>query len=298
LLLWAGCGRFGFADRPAGSDAVATDDATAVDGAPSTRCDPAKPFGVPVPVAGLDAGGFTAIARLSPDEREVVFQRKPTNFKQLYRATRPDPTMPFGAAQLLPINDAAADNYDAMLDEDLVTLVFASPRSGGSGGGIDLWRATRATPQSAFMSPAPIATLDTNSNEDQTYLMGHHVALWYNSSAAGNENVYEAMWTGSDFTGGAAVTSLNSPASDSFPTPSTDGLVVYFSSSRSGNVDIYVGIRASTSATFVVSRVTELATAQDDMPNWISPDLCRLYFTRGALFSPYDARVMVAARQP
>jgi Tol biopolymer transport system component len=215
----------------------------------------------------------------------------------LYRASRPDRSSAFGAWELLPFNDPSADTTDATLDTDLVTLGFASLRTGGPGG-YDLWSVSRPDPTGAFGAPSPIVSLDTMTNEDEPYLMGHQNQLWYNSVAQGTEDVYAASWNGSDFIGGGPVSQLNTPASETFPTPSADGLVVYFGSNRAGNMDIYLATRASTAASFAISPVVELASAEYDQPSWLSPDLCRLYFTRGNLSAPFDARAMVAERQP
>jgi len=49
-----------------------------------------------------------------------------------------------------------------------------------------------------------------------------------------------------------------------------------------GRTDIYVATRPSVTAPFTgVKNVTELASAEDERPAWVSPDGCRLYFQKG-----------------
>lgn len=274
-VLVAGCGRVGF-EPP-------------IDAPAKPPCDPSAPFGAPSLVAGLNATSYAAVARLSTDELEVFFQAIPATTKQIYTARRPTTAESFGAWQLLGINDATVDNYDATLSRDGVTLLFASPRPGGSGG-IDIYRATRATPSGDFGAPALVAAIDTPINEDQPYVMGSNAAVWYNSVASGSEDIWEAL-SGA----GAPVSSLNSPKSETFPTPSADGTVVYFGSDRAGpGHDIYVATRASVADPFAPPvPVVELDTPAEDEPSWLSPDLCRLYLTSTRLGT---SNVFVAER--
>jgi Tol biopolymer transport system component len=283
ILAIAACGRVGFEAR------VLADGGNG--DAPRPPCDPTTPFGPASLVAGINDANYSANAHFSTDELEVFFQRTPGAFDTLFTATRATPSDAFGTPTPLAINDAASDTYDGVLSTDGVTLVFASTRTGGAGG-IDIYRSTRP-----FTTATPITSVDTNTNEDQPYVQGANDALWYNSVAAGGEDIWVAPRVGADYGAGTMVTELSTASADIYPTPSPDGLVIYFGSDRpggTGSVDIYWARRASTSVAFDPPvRVTELATADGESPSWISPDLCTLYFTstrNGGLEHIYVAR--------
>jgi len=85
----------------------------------------------------------------------------------LYIATRPNTSVPFGAAVNLgqPINTAAGE-FDPSLSADGLNLFFASNRSGGRGG-IDLWVSNRASINDPFGTPVNLGP-NVNSVFDET----------------------------------------------------------------------------------------------------------------------------------
>jgi hypothetical protein len=109
-----------------------------------------------------------------------------------------------------------------------------------------------------------------------------------------------------DILGGAvgqpvALDSLNTIMTETAPLVTADELTIIFGSDRDspnsrGGLDIWMATRPSPSAPFGAEHVVgELATAAHDIPTWISPDGCHLYFDR------YDARgraALVAVRLP
>jgi hypothetical protein len=79
------------------------------------------------------------------------------------------------------------------------------------------------------------------------------------------------------------------------------GLVLYFFSDRlpSDGYDIWVASRKSDVEPFAFhTNVTELNTEAQEWPTWVSPDGCRLYFSRrpGERGDNYD--LYVAERVP
>jgi hypothetical protein len=71
------------------------------------------------------------------------------------------------------------------------------------------------------------------------------------------------------------------------PVPSTDELTIYFLSARSGGTggrDIWVAKRTSRSTPFAAPvPVTELNTADNEVPGAISGDGCHIYYTSGSM---------------
>jgi hypothetical protein len=75
--------------------------------------------------------------------------------------------------------------------------------------------------------------------------------------------------------------------------------VIFFQSDRTdspakGGRDIWMARRSSTTASYDPPvNVQELNTAADEYPSWLSPDNCRLYFSRSG---PTGDKIYVAER--
>jgi len=264
-------------DVDAPADAAPVKDApSTTDGGPSARaCDPAAPFGAPQPVPGVKTAAYEGSATLSHDEREIYFEVYAGSASQLYVARRATTGEPFGAPAVLSLDAGGASNYGAMLSLDDVTFVFASDRGGAS----SLYRATRASRQADFGAPSVVAGLGVAA--ESGYLTSQNAGLWLTARQPnGKLDLYFAA------TGGAArdVTELNTDATETGPVPTADGDVVFFGSSRDDpagtRLDVWMATRASATSAFgAPTRVTELNTADDDWPSWLSPDGCRLYLS-------------------
>jgi hypothetical protein len=86
----------------------------------------------------------------------------------------------------------------------------------------------------------------------------------------------------------AGIASASSVGQDAMcPVPSTDELTIYFLSARSGGTggrDIWVAKRTSRSTPFAAPvPVTELNTADNEVPGAISGDGCHIYYTSGSM---------------
>jgi dipeptidyl aminopeptidase/acylaminoacyl peptidase len=91
------------------------------------------------------------------------------------------------------------------------------------------------------------------------------------------------------------------------PTLSPDELTLYFASSRTLETrcasmlddEIWQANRATTADPFAHPRpIAELSTHRPEWPSWLSPDGCRLYFTRQSARSDADLYVAEKARPP
>jgi hypothetical protein len=67
---------------------------------------------------------------LSPDCLTVLFASNRSGKTEIYTATRPDPTSPFGPVTVYDYWGTASDNEDAWMSADQRTIVFASIRNG------------------------------------------------------------------------------------------------------------------------------------------------------------------------
>lgn len=260
------------------------------------RCDPAKPFGAAVLVAGLASATEDASLRLSPDEKTGYFFSARSGSKLLYTATRPRVIAPFSGVTVLA-NVNTGNQYNPAISADGLTLFFASFRPGGDN---DIYEATRAAQTDDFTNIRLAPNVNTSASEVQPYLTRDSTTLYFVRTASAAQVVFRA--TGSvtaGFANPSVVAELHGPTNDTDPVVSADGLTVFWGSDRAGgmgDVDVWQAQRATPSGVFgQPAPVTPVNTAGFDSPSDISADGCRLYLTstRGGRTGIY-----VATRPP
>jgi len=253
------------------------------DGA-SVACDPARPFGAPVLVPGLDTSDFFATPRLSPDELSIYFttlvDRDGAVQADLVRAQRTSRAAPFGPATPLSAFNTPQQDNDPMIAGDLRSLWFSSSRSGNN----QLYVARRASPGEELGAPVLVPGLAGPSQDMHPYYRAAGPELWFTSDRgdSGTE-VYVAPLRDGSFGPATLVSELSTPAVDVQPQVTEDGLVVLLASNREGGAggfDLWIASRRSTAETFrAPTSLAAVNTAADEYAGWISPDACRVYFS-------------------
>lgn len=162
-----------------------------------------------------------------------------------------------------------ANDFGPWLTPDGLEIYFHSDRSGGAGAE-DLYRASRASTGTAFSTPVGLATLNTASNDSVPALSGDGRSLYFVSNrpgGLGGDDIWVATRPATSDSFGAAVNIavVNSPDHEIGPTPSPDGLTLYFATNRPPAVALYYDIwaarRTSTTASFGAPlRVAELSS--------------------------------------
>jgi Tol biopolymer transport system component len=303
----AGCGQIlGLADPvdatdaspplDAGVDAPAPLDASdgGLDALPdASACNTNAPFGNPTPIPGADlnAGADQGTPRLSPDEETLYFWSDrgsdggATSDSHLYSATRASKAAAFDPSTLLSALSSAHTDASPTVSADGLTMLFESDRLGG--GNAQLFIATRAA-GAAFANPSLLANVNVSSaNEATPYLRPDGQVLYFSSSRGGvSQDIYRTTLQGDgSFSGATPVIELNSSADEYSPTITADELDVYWASQRTdlgseGDFDIFHAHRATTADAFgpLESAGTGVNSSALDLPGWISPDGCSLYF--------------------
>jgi hypothetical protein len=283
-----------------------------VDSGTAPKCDPTAPFTSVKVLQGFSSGDNEASPRLSPDELTLYyFSGAGLGVSKVYVATRAKRTDNFGAPTALPINDATHGNFDPTVSLDGLTIYWGVANfDGASGFGQDIWKATRASVGDPFSNPTRVSGIltvpaypqDSGIFDSWPFLSADGSQLWFTSTRsrpslaniflAGND-IFVATKSGGEFSVVTAVTELNSdsgiPAIDGgrvgsgAAVISADALTIYVSSDRTGTKgysDIWTSHRTTASSIWPApTNVAELNTAQSDLPGWLSPDNCRLYFT-------------------
>jgi len=173
----------------------------------------------------------------------------------LWVSTREMTTDDWGTPTVLgsPVNSSAMDGTPC-ISSDGLSLFFDSWRSGGSGQS-DIWMTTRATIYDPWGTPVNLGTMVNSSASDiGSCISADGLELFFGSDRTGGSGDWD-IWvttraTVSDPWGLAENLgpTVNSPVYDGLPAISPDGLLLFFTSLRSGGYgdnDIWVAKRAT-----------------------------------------------------
>lgn len=269
--------------------------ATSDSGAPATvKCSSAAPFGPASLVVGIDPNVHASSPHLTPDERVVFFTGSDGQTSAIFRATRAAREMPFGPAEQVPgINSTSNDN-DPTVSSDGLTLVFHSGRDGSN----DVWWAKRSDPNAEFGAPAPAPGISTPAYEGQGFFHAATEELWFVSDRDGTYDIFRSKLESGTFGPATVVAEVSSPQDDFLPFLSADGTTIVFSSTRDGGKggqDLYIATRSNQTAAFgPATPLTELNTDVSEQAGSLSPDNCRIYFSRHG--GPGGQQLFVAER--
>jgi len=291
---------------PDGSPADTTTDPGPIDAPPVTPiCRHDAPFGPPQLVAEVStAGANEQSAWLSPDELTMLFTRDAggDGLAHVYLATRSSRQEPFGGVHPLLAISGTRDEYRAVMSSDLLTLYVDRRR--GFGTGYAIYAATRASRADAFGELSEVAAVNDPHGQTWEPALSPGGSLYFASTRGASSDLFVATRTGARFEAPVPLVELNSADQEEAPVPSADGLALYFATKHRGGADtsydVWVALRPTTDSRFEVpSMVHGLNAIGDDLPSWISPDNCRLYFTsdRGGSGITADD-IWVASRQP
>ena len=278
-LLVCGCGSVSNTQIDAASVDASLD-------APQPRCNLAAPFGAPTSIAGINTTAVDSQGHLSSDRLTLYFvsdRAGGPGAEDLYVATRASETATFDTPMVIANVNSASYEEGSVISADGLTLYFSSSRSNGVGH--DLFVATRTTVAGAFAAPTLLLNVNSTGQDLVTQVNAAETTLYIQSDRSGNYEIYRATRATATqaFDAPVAVGALNDPAAgDGSAVLTGDELTVYFSSARAGSAggDVYKATRSTLNDGFgTLTRVTELNTASNDGPTWISPDGCDILLT-------------------
>jgi hypothetical protein len=205
---------------------------------------------------------------------------------EIWRATRTTPYGAFGSPVQLTELSSPQEEWAPCTRLDELEIFFTSAR----GGGYDLYRATRMAPTGPFNAPVPVTELNTGSTEYSPSLTLNGLQIYFTSDrpgGSGSTDIWTAMrpdWN-SPFGTPVPVTELNTTTVDRDPRISSDNLVMFFTSTRtggSGSIDLWMASRTSTSSPFGTPvNVTELNSTAIDFTPGIGAWHDELFFSSG-----------------
>ena len=265
---------------------------------PAARCDPSGAFGVPMVLAGINSDQDDAAARLSDDELEITFSRLTGGVWDLWRASRGSIEEPFGVPALLTSVNSVSSDLWPTVSPDGLSLLFQADRT--TPNTFHIWRSTRASTAVPFGPPTPRG--DLRDNDIHPLLANDH-ALYFSSTVRGGLGLGEILRSPVD-AGGAIgapvllVGGVNTDATEDAPAVTSDERVIFFRRLTAGETDVYTASRSTATDGFGTSAPVPglSARAIDEVPNWISPDGCHLYFHSNATGGPAGVNVWMTAR--
>ena len=252
---------------------------SANDMSPPLPCDPTAEFTIIEPIAELNGATDEEGPRLTPDELVMYLTRRTGQGQpfQIYVAKRGSRDAEFGMPMPILL---LANASGAMIAPDQTALYYGSDR----GGADDYVHIYMARPPFSAATSVALNEVNAAASDDYApYVSADDTELYFVSDRPSDtdDNLHVAPRIDGRFTQPSAVAAVNSGASERSPVLSADGLRLYFGSTRAkaNDYDVYVARRSDRHGTFEEpSPVAELNTTSFELPDWISPDDCTLYF--------------------
>lgn len=266
-------------------------------------CDPTKPFTTVRALTEIDTPRTENHASLSPDELQIWFssdRSSDAGTRDIFTATRAQRTDPFGPATVVnELSMPAIDEAQPWISTDLLTVAYGRQVNSNW----DLFIATRQTSDAAFGSPGAIVAVNTTAVEWMPAFSSDGGTIYFVSDREGGTDLWSWQYGSSVLP--ARIVELNSASTDQRPCISADSLWIYWSSNRTdivggkGALEIFSAHRANAQDQFSgIALATELSTNANEDPDWISPDLCRLYFHSNRTSGKGGDDIFVAERNP
>ena len=203
----------------------------------------------------------------------------------IYLATRLTPTANFGAGSLFAAASTSSNDTHFFEAASGLEAFLSSDRSGTTGG-MDIFRATRATTADSWGTFTSLPNVNSPTGDFDPYLEADGLTLWFDpegrTGGLGQQDLFYAERTSvaADFGTPVAANSLNSSGNDWNVSLTDDAKVIVFQSDRGGSAHVYFAYRPSGTATFsapsVVTALDPYMTTLSDP--FVSPDGCAIYF--------------------
>jgi len=213
----------------------------------SRRAAPGDPWQPPTRVSELDSGDSDWAPAVSLDGLRIWFasDRDSVGRGQIWQSTRGSRAAAWDPPA--PVAELACNCVDfaPAVDATETTMFLSSDRANAAGtmGGadFDLYVSTRGGAGGAWAWPAVIAGINSDSDEYDPFVAQGGLVVFFTSMRSGMGDIY---WSArrsltEPFAPPVALDDLNSTAYDSDTTLSADLGTAMFSSTRSGNAELY-----------------------------------------------------------
>jgi hypothetical protein len=242
-------------------------------------CDPSASFETPVPAftGTTTADGLT----FSHDGLTAYLSRKASSNYDLYVASRTSTSDPFGSLGLLDGVNTSSDERAPFLSQDGLKLYLTK-----TAGYTDVAVASRSAVTEAFGSAQSISAVNSSVHDQDPFFVWDQQALYFASErpSGANRDLYVSTLSSGVFSTPGILDVVNSSSDEDYrPVLSSDGLTLYFASTRQGiggdtSGDIWIATRAAIADDFgTPTNLWSLNTSGIDHPVALSADKCTLY---------------------
>ena len=267
---------------------------------------PAVPprFSAPVLVAALsDPDAIDEDPTFTADALELYFMSTRAGGRDIWTARRVTAADSWQSPTRVAELDSGDSDWAPAVSLDGLRIWFASDRDSVGRG--QIWQATRASRASAWNPPAPVAELASGSVDfapavdatETTMYMSSDRASAGGTGGGADFDLYASTRAGSGAAWGApsAIPGVNGADDEYDPFVAQGGLVVFFTSMRSGMGDIYWSSRRSLAESFAPPiALDDLDSSAYDSDATLSADLGTVMFssTRSGNAELYEAAAL------
>jgi Tol biopolymer transport system component len=291
ILCATACGRRG---ELLGTIAAAPDGSTSGQG--SAR---APQFSAPQLVAAVsDPLAYDADPTFTGDLLEMFFFSDRSGNRDIWTSRRPSATDPWGDPTVVSELNSAFPEEGPSISLDGRRIWFVTDRDGL---GRHIWRSSRSSRGGAWAAPQAVPDLAAAGGNDLgPSLDAAETTIFFGSSRAGSVGGYDLFFstrvnTNAPWAVPRPVPGVNSAFDEKEPFVAQGGLVVFFTSSRSGAGDVFWSVRQSTNEPFMAP----MPLVEIDSPAWdsdpsLSQDLTYILFDsqRSGVSDIYEAHTI------
>ena len=194
---------------------------------------------------------------------------------------------PFASPVVVPLG-TQAQIISPTLTDDERQIVFSTLESVDSGpSAFRLAYATRSDRAAAFGAPTRPTLLDAINPPTRMTTGAPHPtrsgsALYFVAStdiAASALHIRRAM-ASNGFNTKAPIVELDTLLGENGPVPTADDTGIYYAKRTGAGTEVWFARRAAATGPYTsIQSVPELNSSLTDLPGWLTPDGCRLYFT-------------------
>jgi len=274
------------------------------DAGPDAAPPPPPRFTAPTLVAALsDPDAIDEDPTFTGDLLELFFMSNRAGGRDIWTSRRATAADPWQAPTRVGEVDSLDSDWAPAVSLDGLRIWFASDRDSAPRG--QIWLARRASRAAAWDPPAPVTELGSDSVDFAPAVDATETTMYFSSDRANvggtvggaDFDIYASTRTGPGTPWGwpAPVAGIASNDDEYDPFVAQGGLVVFFTSMRSGMGDIYWSSRRSLAEPFAMpSPVDDLNSNAYDSDTTLSPDLGTLMFssTRSGNAEIYEATAL------
>ena len=206
-----------------------------------------SPWSTPAELTELTNAAADMTPEISADGLTLWYaseRQSPAGGADIWFTTRADRSQSWAPPMRETALSTAGYDCDPALSTDGLRMTMTSDGSGSIAA--DLFVATRATPASPWSTPVPIAELNTPAYESAGSLRDNQRQQFFDrETTPGQYDIYMARReaTAMSFDTPSLVSGINSPQSDLDPWVSQDLRTFFFSSARTGDMEIFEATR-------------------------------------------------------